>query len=518
MKKVKANIQINDEPIHLNVKVTMGTNVVLYERAHSFTLGFLQMLGATFRRISSTYTKRDTIRGNSSVDDVDFSSHTNIPIAWYSIATSVLSSPASTFPDSLNITAVDGNSITVSHVSTAWVSDIIRSSDWVVIKAGNGNEGTYKVDDVEALTSTTTKFTLNGFSEAGNVTLDTCHAIGSFARRTSSNSNFPVGTIQNITLGASTKPSSVTDMYLYDEYDTTIFERGSNNYVLDVSTPVRTGGNRSVFSITQTFTNISPDPQTINEIGLLSAYMNSSGNAIVQIADWENKKINKQILASSRWQHGWLIARDVLSSSRVVASGETITVTYEIVINTNEEYGMVGGFNDILRRVFSRNTTSVDNYFNVTSTTTADNFDWAFVNVAPLYFINSQDYIGIQIGNGTDGIDIDNFRIQSSSAAETRILHGSYDGALRALDETYISGTQVISDGEAELVLERSYINETTGSIDVNELGFNVAANSTITPVLISRAILPISDRVTVQPGEVLKAQYIFAISGSSGS
>ena len=48
MKQILSEVEINNKPMFLRLKVKIGDQVVYYERANSLTLGFLTLLGACF--------------------------------------------------------------------------------------------------------------------------------------------------------------------------------------------------------------------------------------------------------------------------------------------------------------------------------------------------------------------------------------------------------------------------------------------------------------------------------------
>ena len=518
MKKVKTKININKEPIHLRVKVAIGSDVVIDEKANSLTYWFLRWIGAGFNEFNWDVVGKNVDRNN----DTTLANRTSERL--------MLASPAgqgfTSLPNGLtilpkdNIINWDGEWLRISHTNNTYFRAFYRTGDYLSILSNQGNEGTYEIEDINIVSTTSVEYKLKDFTPVGTITDDEVRILTSHVPETS---NY-AGRIHSITIGNSTKPSSIFDGSLYGEFDTDVFSRANSAWDMTITGPVRTGGDTSTFNITQVFTNVTETAQEINEIGL---YLGRATTSPSTSLFWRFKDANDLStleswnLSSSqlnRPQCAVMIARDVLSSTRVVAPNETISVTYQFIINTTEEYGMMGEFNELMNRCFRQIARPLTTNLNIVSNTTPNTELFASLRPLPDTVTRDRSWIGIQLGNATDGIDIDNFRLQDAGGSHTRIPSGMGSGSLNVLDATYYSGSNIISDSEAEIVLERYWINESSGSVDVNELGFNVAANFDSLPVLISRAILPISARVTVQPGEVLKAQYIFAISGSSGS
>ncbi len=512
MKTIVQKIDINKEPIHLRVKVNIGSEVVIDQKANSLTYGFLASIANMMNVQNDWQTSGTTFpfafesssRPNDNFVNTFYDYRLGIP-CYYVQSAGTSTVKDQTLPTNFTISNMSGNVITVTHSDTSILYNASRNSWFGVINDGP-YAGNYKVLSTTSGSNTTTNITLEGLNVSpaisGSQITGSFHPIVSRMYQsynvigtTDSTVLTPLG-IDGLFIGNGTAPVRIWDNYPQKLWTTSTFSRNG----ISLSAP-NTVGDTTKIAISQTFTNVTQTNQQVSEFALFGK-MDSSGLSTSRY------NISTTTLPSSiiniQNKFKTCIARDVVTPF-LVGPAQSFTVTYELIVQNGR--GKSSPWADNLQNTDRAvlDTTNI-------SRTAGSSIGQLAINsgIRGLSdFDNSQ--VGIQVGRHTGSIDIDNYNLLDDAGTPSRITHGRGNGQL------YYYGSRVIEhyiqdDNNAYMDIEALFENKSSSPIDVNEVGLNVNPPGNYA-VCISRAILEPEERQTVDPGEILKVIYRIAIS-----
>jgi hypothetical protein len=491
MKTIVQSLDINKQPLHLMVKVSMGGKTVVHQKANSLTVGFLAMLARSMN--ADEFLREDILSNTYNTTRRDLNK--NIPVFNPALNTGA-NSP---LPENFPVTSATGNQITVTHSTSGRTFDLARNptTDYVSLRTIGGNEGnsgTYRILNRTASGTTATVITLEGFTSDGTVPTSAY-----FHGRVAGTSS-DVGLVRGMWIGNSNVPVKLQDRFLHGAYTTEFAPSG-----VTISEP-NIFQNTGKIIVSQTFTNTSGALQTVNEIGLASRAGNTSSTSVYQ---WINVETESTFLNITGYP--WIfIARDIIQPV-VVAPSDALTIQYEITTNHNGKNGFTSNFIQLLFRQISgtsRVVRDTDNLDKNSDPSTRTFFTG--IGSSKLRRIDSS-LIGIQVGTHTGSMATDSYNLLDDIGVLTRIPSGTVNNTLRYYG-TMCEGITQVSDNLAYLDLLAVFENQGNVSINVNELGLFSDPTGTYA-VCVARSILPEEQRQVVQPGEFLKVIYRISIS-----
>jgi len=520
MKTIVQKIDINKEPIHLRVKVNIGSEVVIDQKANSLTYGFLASIANmmntqnNWQNGSTTVTFPFAFESGSRPNDNfvntgSFDYRLGIP-CYYVEESGTGTVKNQTNAESYRMISMSGDLLTISHPSSGSTTyDPLRFAWFGVINSGS-YAGNYKVLSTTSSSVNQTQIQLEGLNVSptlvGSQITGSFHTVVSRMYQqynaidgTGANVQVPLG-IDGLFIGTGTEPVKIWHNYPQRILNTDIFSRNG----ITLSAP-NTIGETTKIAISQTFTNVTTINRQVSEFALFGKM--DGGSISYRFA--ANTKLPSGIY-QTRGKLRTCIARDVVTPF-LVGPAQSFTVTYELVIQNDTKKGMLSNFANLLYRNMQDTTRGVLDTINVSRNAGFSSSQLAInTGVRGLSdFDNSQ--VGIQIGRHTGSIDIDNFNLTDDEGNLSRITHGTGTGQMYYYGSRPI-GHYVQDDFNAYMDIEALFENKSSSPIDVNEVGLNVNPPGNYA-VCISRAILEPGERQTVDPGEILKVIYRIAIS-----
>lgn len=500
MLEIKTNLAINKDPMHVNIKVDIGGRTVVNRRGHSLVYPFLTQLGTMFHNGN---------KFNEHIDGWSYDPSFGIRgLYWRDADAPSDSSQKSPKNFGYSIGSVNGDTIILTgENSNITGEELIEASYWFIrssrAQGPNPNYGIHKVQTAsyDSVADTITiQFedpipddTQTDFEIHPVALLSGIQGFASYFR------------IFDIRIGSGTKTVGIEDMLLEQEFFSEFTDPD-----LTIDEPV-IALSQSKIAITKAFTNQSGVDQTIREIMLYAEY--EEGISTGEDGPTMDRDGN---LISKERDEGYVVplARDRISD-RVVADGETVTITYEFVVSEDGKKGILATFNELMYRQMAHTDRTVRNWFNNDYTTDESSEQFSLWPTGIGFYPRSLG--GIQVGTHTGGIDIDDVDMNDGSGNRTHIVHGEADGQLFHYG-TEVQSHGVLSASEAYLDLVGLFENRGSVAVNVNEVGLNVLNTDHpdgVNPVCISRHILDVGDQKVVQPGEVLKVTYRLSITTS---
>lgn len=503
-KEIIQEVGINKDDMYLNLKIDIEGEEVYNEKAHSLTLPFLSMLGFAFndgRRTENGYPVPDSgiiclLMDTSSLPNEN-DTYQNIGATLSSISGNELTIDCSDFSIS------DDEKDFLAALKYLWIRSTVDSGE-------GANDGVYEVTDAN---------TDNLYS--GSETLVLTVSPTPASETVGNHQFYPIGLanpegfdradlfeIIDIRIGNSNTSVQIDDMLPIQD-----LRARFTNPAHTVDEPVVAASNSKI-AITKAFTNNSGSSQTVREVALLSGIdLSNADSSQREFIGLQHAGLDEGVFYNPVWNGvGVPLARDVITD-KVVADGETITVTYEFTVSEDGSKGILATFNELMYRQMAQTTRNVEDYNNQNRSDGEDEHTFSLVGGDEDFGQIDTSFGGIQLGTHTGTIDISDVSLVDGTATDTRIPHGEDDGELYYYGSR-VKGWTKASSSNAYLDVVAIFENRGSTDVNVNELGFNVLTGDGY-PVCIARHVLDTGDRQTLSAGEFLKVTYRFTISTS---
>ena len=515
MKCISKSFKINSDSFHLNVKVKMGTKVIIDQRANSLTSNFLKklllhMTSFGITDITSPVTDGDTtLRSQIAPPPLSFTSY-GFPTSHSTVHFAL--SHGLAHPALYSINSWDGDLINISHSNSAFIRDPLRSyGHYLAITGSPSYDGVYKILDNPSNPSTLeTVLQLEGANFDSQVATGDVR-VYPIVRPNYGSSDVYSGRADwrlnatRIMVGASTTPSKIGDFTLFKPHFNSKMEVTALPTVATPSISL----DSSTIAISQAYTNQSDEVLSVGEFGLLSTESHAN------ISGASDGYVNRDGTIYEGSNNGiryvsYLLSRDVVEPFNVQPSG-SFTVIYEIETVAQGKEGVVAGFNELLYRQLAQASRTVRNFFNSDHSANQDSNQFFMQGRSLITGRRDYSFFGLQVGTSEDDVDIDDYGMRNALDQNTRIPSFSGDNALLH-HGTYLDSF-FEDDDECKATFSALFENRGTVNVTVKEIGLTVAsAQNTTHPVLLSRNILETIEHQVVEPGKILRVNYDFII------